>query len=105
MTAATPRPAEATAALMRRWERDLRLRFVVIGAFNTGVGLLSFPVLFLALGRRLPYLALIVVAFALAVTSAFFTHRWIVFRADGPILPQYLRFTAGQLGLLACLPG
>lgn len=106
MTAASSRPPEAAspttsaAALARRWEHDLRLRFVVVGAFNTGVGLLCFPILYLALGRRLPYLALVVVSFVLAVTSAFFTHRWIVFRAGGPVLPQYLRFAAGQMGLL-----
>lgn len=107
MIAARPRPPEAAAAarrpsaLLQRWTRDLKLRFVVVGAFNTGVGLLSFPLLFLALRGRLPYLALVVVAFALTVTTAFFTHRWIVFRARGPKLPQYLRFVAGQLGLLA----
>ena len=106
MTHATPRPldrssaAALTSALAGRWDRDLRLRFVVVGAFNTGVGLLSFPLLYLALGRRLPYLSFIVVAFVVAVTSAFFTQRWIVFRAGGPILPQYFRFAAGQMGLL-----
>lgn len=100
MTATTPRPPEVAAALVRRWEHDLRFRFVVVGVFNTGLGLLSFPLLFLALGVRVPYLALIVVAFALTVTGAFFTHRWIVFRVTGPLLPQYLRFAAGQLGLL-----
>lgn len=92
--------ATLTAAVARRWEGDLRLRFLVVGAYNTAVGLLAFPALFVLFGRRAPYQALVVAAFVVAVTNAFFAHRWIAFRAGGPVLPQLLRFALGQLGLL-----
>ena len=83
-------------SVRERWE-DVRFRFLVIGAINTGFGYALFPLLFLLLGKRVHYLGVAILSHAIAVAIAFVLHRRYAFRAEGPWLPQYLRFNVGYL--------
>lgn len=86
--------------LGRRWTEDLKFRFLVVGAYNTAIGFLLFPLLYLLLRRHLHHAVILVITHVIAVTNAFITHRRLAFRADGSWFPQFLRFNAGYLGSL-----
>lgn len=91
--------------LARRWGDDQRFRFLVVGAYNTAFGLLLFPILYLLLSPKLHYLVILVIAHAIAITNAFIAHRRLVFRTEGPILAQFLRYNVGALGALGFSAG
>lgn len=82
------------------WAGDQRLRFLVVGGYNTVFGVACFPVLYVLFGRTSHYLALSTVAHFIAVTNAFIAHRVVAFRAEGAWLPQWVRFCVGHLGTL-----
>lgn len=69
-----------------------KLRFLIVGAYNTAFGYATFVLLYLWLHDRCHYLIIALLAHAVAVTNAFLLHRKIVFRAQDAIIPAFLRF-------------
>lgn len=69
-----------------------RLRFLVVGAFNTVFGYLVFTGLYLGLHEHLHYLLIGLIAHFIAVVNAFVLHRKIVFRSRLPVLASFIRF-------------
>jgi putative flippase GtrA len=85
-----------------RWERDVRFRFLAIGAYNTAFGYVLWPVLYWLLGTRLHYAIVYLIAHVIAVINAFVAYRRFTFRAEEGSWPrQFLRFNVGYLGALA----
>ena len=80
------------------WHASDKLRFLVVGAYNTLFGWGVFALLHLTFADRVHYLWLLVVAHFAAVTSAFFSHRQLTFRATGSMPWQFLRFNLSYLG-------
>lgn len=80
--------------------RDQRVSFLIIGGVNTVVGFLLFVVLDLTLGRYLDRtvnevvgsIATVVVTYAIAIQIAFVLHRRFVFRVEGHLWRDLLRF-------------
>jgi putative flippase GtrA len=87
------------SSLLRRWNEDDRIRFVVVGGFNTAFGYATFALLFLALQRWLHYVAVAFLAQAIAVAVAFFMQRTLVFRKSGSWGIDLLRFTVSVTGI------
>lgn len=83
-----------------QWKGSRKLRFLVVGAYNTAFGYAAFAILYLLAGERVSYLILLVIAHFLAVTNAFLGHRNVTFIATGSVWRQYLRFNVSYLGLL-----
>ena len=79
------------------WDNE-RFRFLAVGAYNTVFGYVAFAVLYTWLHARMHYLVIAVVAHAIAVVNAFFAHRILVFRAQGNLLPDFVRFNITTLG-------
>ena len=84
------------------WRRHQKLRFLVIGAWNTGVGYLGFAALYLSLHTRLPYLLIGAMAHLIATVNAFITQRWLVFGSQRKWRAELLRFATAQLLVLGC---
>lgn len=83
-----------------------KIRFLIVGAYNTAFGYAAFAGLYLWLKESLHYLILVALAHLLAVVNAFLTQRRIVFNDRGPILTSFLRFNvATTLSLLFSLAG
>ena len=80
---------------------DQRLRFLATGAFNTGFAFLLFAVLQVTLGRVVGYLVVLLVAHVLGVLEAFVVYRRTVFRVQGNVLQDLLRFESVYLVALA----
>jgi len=77
---------------------DERIRFVIVGAFNTLFGYATFSLFYLALGRYVNYLILVTIAHFIAVGVAFTLYRRHVFRASGAVFGEFLRYNIAVLG-------
>lgn len=84
----------------RLWRDSRRLRFLIVGGWNTLFGYLSFYVLYLLAGNRLHYLIIAILAHFIAVTQSYFMHRRLVFRSNAPVTGEFLRFNASHVGTL-----
>jgi putative flippase GtrA len=90
--------ARAVDLLRRRREQIL---YLVIGAWNTAFGYGIWALLQFLLGDRLHYLAIILIAWPIAVLNAYAGYRIVVFRSDGPILRELPRFALVYVSTLA----
>jgi putative flippase GtrA len=70
-------------ARARRLYDDQRVRFLLVGGFNTFFGYAVFAGLYLLFGAHIGYLACLYMQYALCVPLAFFLHRRITFRVRG----------------------
>lgn len=105
----TQSPSSATKVeLASLWRHD-KIRFLIVGAFNTAFGYCVFAFLYLLLGNRIHYLVVAVVAHAVSVLVSFTSQRQLVFRSRAPWLPEFIRFNLSLLsvflGGLAALYG
>lgn len=79
-------------------EHETKLRFVLAGAFNTGLGLAAFPALYFMLKPLgLHYLVVLSISQVFCVTAAFLTNKFLVFRTSGNYLREYGRFITFHL--------
>ena len=69
-----------------------KVRFLIVGGWNTAVGYALFIGLHLLLGQRLPPEATITLAYCLALPHAYLTHRLLVFRPTAGSIAQFGRF-------------
>lgn len=87
-------------ALRRLWQDGRKLRFLIVGGWNTLFGYLSFYVLYLLAAERLHYLVVAVIAHFVAVTQSYVMQRRLVFRSAAPVTGEFLRFNASHVGTL-----
>lgn len=85
---------------MKPWKDKEKLRFLVVGAWNTAFGYGLFAGLYLLFGKDIHYLVILLLAHAVSVINAFLGHRHLVFRSKSPILQEFLRFNLSYLGAL-----
>lgn len=78
----------------RLWQDNRKLRFLVVGGWNTLFGYLCFYVLYLLSADHLHYLIVAVIAHAVNVTQAYVMQRRLVFRSNAHIAYEFLRFNA-----------
>jgi len=86
----------ATSLVLAPWRRE-EIRYLVVGGFNTVVGLALYAGFHALLGRQLGYLLVLVPAYAVGIVVSFITQRYLVFGARGQVVQQFLRFTSVQL--------
>ena len=95
------RPKFLPLAMPRRlWQDSRKLRFLVVGGWNTLFGYLSFYVLYLLAADRLHYLIIAILAHFVAVTQSYVMQRRLVFRSDAPVASEFLRFNVSLIGTL-----
>jgi len=89
-----------TDVWMRSWQQSEKLRFLVVGAWNTLFAYAAFASLYLLLHSFVHYLLISVMAHVLAVTNAFLCQRTLVFQHRTAWWPAFLRFNVVQLLVL-----
>lgn len=89
--------------MIRRLLADERVRFLMVGGFNTGFGYLLFVVIELLIGRHSSYFVSLYGAYLIAATVAFALHRRLTFQVHGTgsILVDFLRYQAVSFVALA----
>jgi putative flippase GtrA len=86
-----------TRRFTRIWDDNEKIRFLIVGGWNTLVGWGIFFLLYAIFRSRLNYLVIACISHFVAVTNAFLCHRLLVFRSDSPWFFAYLRFNVTQL--------
>lgn len=79
------------------WGANQKMRFMIVGGWNTLFGYLCFVVLYAVLHRHLHYLLIGVLAHATATVHAFVAHRFFVFRSREPWFGEFVRFNISLL--------
>lgn len=96
------------ADLARRLLAAEKVRFLLVGAWNTLFGYLSFVATYLLLRQVLGMAAILAISYAIAMIQSFTTLRTLVFPASDSIWPQLVKFsitnTVVFLANLAFLP-
>jgi len=95
----TPVPP-SDGKLQRYWKTSRKLRFLIIGAWNTLFGYLAFAALYLLLPAAIHYLLIAAATHFVAVAQSYATQRFLVFRSLDPIAPEFLRFNISHAGTL-----
>jgi putative flippase GtrA len=76
---------------------DQRVRYLLVGGYNTVFGYGVFAALYLLIGDWAPYLALAFVANVVGVLNAFVAYRLLVFRVRGNLGRDLVRFSSVYL--------
>jgi putative flippase GtrA len=88
------------------WRAHQKLRFLVVGVWNTAFAYLVYGVLYAVLHTRVHYLGISCLAHLLAAANAFVCQRKIVFESTTPWWPAFVRFNVVQgLILMMSLAG
>jgi putative flippase GtrA len=87
--------------LYEAWRDHEKLRFLIVGAWNTAFAYAAFGAVYLLLRNRVHYLVICIIVHALAVTNAFICQRQFVFRSRTRWWSAFLRFNLVQLLVLA----
>jgi putative flippase GtrA len=80
--------------IVRRLLADERVRFVLVGGFNTVFGYALFVVFELTLGHFTSYLISLYASYFIAIIVAFFLHRHFTYRVTGTgnVMLDFFRF-------------
>ncbi|HEX3848275.1 MAG TPA: GtrA family protein [Steroidobacteraceae bacterium] len=87
--------------LARTWQQSQKLRFLLVGAWNTAFAYAAFASLYVLLHSFVHYLLISVMAHVLAVVNAFVCQRTLVFQHRSAWWPAFLRFNLVQAVVLA----
>lgn len=68
-----------------------KIRFLLVGGYNTAFAYLLFCILEFWLSARFSYLLLLCIAHFISVINSFFSFRIFVFQSKGKIFTEYLR--------------
>jgi putative flippase GtrA len=82
------------------WDQK-KIRYLLVGAWNTVFGYAIFALLITAFENEISYLEIAFISHLVAVTHSFFTHRQIVFKSRKNVLIEYTRFHITNLSSLA----
>lgn len=75
---------------------DQRIRFLIVGAWNTIASYLIFVGVHISIGPKLGNVVVVAVAYALALPLSFFMQKLFVFPGDGAWLKQFSRFVVAN---------
>lgn len=78
-----------------------RLRFLLVGAWNSAFGYLCFAALHLLAGDALGAIGTIILAYSLSLPHAFLTQKYFVFRQHGEPWMQLVRFAIANSAVFA----
>lgn len=89
---ALARGQERVVGVLRRRE----FAFLVVGGVNLLVGLGAFQLFYFLWGSQIHYLGALLAAYAVAIPVAFVLYRRWVFKVEGNVLVDFVRFTGVQ---------
>ena len=69
-----------------------KIKFIIIGGWNTLIGYSTFIVLYYFLHERLHYLIVLLFSYFISITNAYVCYKFFVFKTKGNYLKEYLRF-------------
>lgn len=97
MGAARATPATHVRALLS----DRRIVFLLVGGFNVFQGFCWFAFFHALWGDHLPYLVILFITYVPAIIIGFTLYRVLVFKVEGHVVKDFVRFTMVQATALA----
>lgn len=82
------------------WSRSEKIRFLLVGGYNTAFGYFTFAAAYWFWHEEIHYVGLAIAAHFVAVTNSFLTQRHLVFRSTGSWTKEFLRFHVSYLAML-----
>lgn len=79
----------------------LEARYVIVGGYNTAVGLLLYLFFFGVLGERFHYMLLLTANYILGTLNGYLAYKLLVFRTSSNYMAEYVRFNAVHLAGMA----
>lgn len=76
---------------------SLETRYVLVGGYNTVVGILLYLFFFGVLGERYHYMLLLTANYVLGTLNGYLAYKFLVFRTTSGYLAEYLRFNVVHL--------
>ena len=81
--------------------KNEKIRYLLVGGYNTAFGYILFVVLLMLLKDRVHYLVVLVISHVISVTNAYFAYKFLVFKTQGKWLHEFGKFNMVYLGVLA----
>ena len=85
--------------MFRKLLAERKIRYLLAGGWNVVFGYGVFALLYMLVGSRLHYLAILTISHVLAVTNAFFSYRLIAFQDGSGGWRAYFRFNLVYVGV------
>lgn len=83
--------------IKKAWLNE-KIRYILIGGYNTLFGYGIFAILWMLWGDLLHYIIILSLSHIIAVTNAFFGYRILVFRKKGGVWGDFARFNMVYFG-------
>lgn len=83
--------------IQKAWLND-KVRYLLIGGYNTVIGYGVFAALWIFWGESLHYIGVLAISHVISVTNAFFAYRILVFRKKGDAWGDFVKFNMVYLG-------
>lgn len=81
--------------------RDVEvIRYLIVGAYNTVFGYLSFVIIFFVFGDYIHYSIITVANHFISLANSFVTQRKFVFRSRNSWQKEFIRFQLAYVGML-----
>ncbi len=81
--------------------KDEKIRYLLVGGYNTVFGYVLFVLLLMLLKGRVHYLIVLVVSHVISVTNAYLAYKFLVFKTKGRWLHEFGKFNTVYLVVLA----
>lgn len=81
---------------VQRFVTDKRVAFLLVGGVNVVQGVGWFAIFYALLGDHLPYLAVLLLTYVPSILIGFWLYRTLVFKVEGHVLRDLVRFTLVQ---------
>jgi putative flippase GtrA len=86
--------AGAKPGIMQRWIKDQRLLFLMVGGANTAFSTLLYIGLIYLFGPNTPAVVSLAIAWGISLVLVFFVYRRLVFRVEGGVWKDLIRFSS-----------
>ncbi len=91
---------QGAAGPLQKLIRDQRVLFLLVGGANTAFSTALFAGLVLLFGPETPAVVSLGIAWLVSLVLVFFVYRRLVFRAEGNVWRDFIRFTSVNVGSL-----
>ena len=81
------------------WDNE-KIRYLIIGGYNTFIGYGVFALLWMLFGHSLHYITILLIAHIASVINAFLGYKFFVFRKEAGAWVDFMRFNLVYLGAL-----
>lgn len=92
LTSLDQKSSNTVSSLILKLREDQRVRFLLVGGFNTVFGFFNFVWIQALFGHKITYIGSFLLSYFLTFTVAFILHRKVVFKVTGSLIKDLLRF-------------